>query len=151
VERNIQESKDKIAEKRAEFLSTSGYDPNARTNIELICRELLNSIGAEFQEQYKLSKFVYDFHIGGKFIEVNGDYWHCHPKMYTQSDPRQSVNIKRDKEKLDKVGQENMLYLWEDDLLHRPEICYRLIKSFLSGEHVPLHSYEVERRAITHE
>ena len=42
------------------------------------------------ESEFKIFKnngyFAYDFKIGNLFIELNGMYWHCSPKLYNAED-----------------------------------------------------------------
>lgn len=142
---HTEETKSKIAEARAKHLSEHPF-LTRRTNIEIICSSILSELGIEFKEQVRRSKFVYDFHLleSNRFIEVNGDYWHGNPKVYPTVDGRQSFNINRDMVKSEKVGRDNMLYLWESDLLHRRELCRQMILDFIAGKLGPgTNSYDI--------
>ena len=68
-----------------------------------------------------------DFQIVGTdiIIEVQGDYWHCNPKLYSQGpkDLLQMQHVLRDYvKKCFYVSKKlNVLYIWEDDIKKRPE------------------------------
>lgn len=99
--------------------------------------EKLTEMGITFTQQLKLQyenekgqtrNFYYDFFIQdfNLIIEVNGDYWHCNPKKYAETDTvyffKHECLVKdiweRDKRKR-KVAEDRgfrFIVLWEDEL-----------------------------------
>jgi len=148
---HTEETKQKMAESRSEFMSKF-Y--TKRTTIEEWCTNQLLIQKVKFSEQQRVGKFLYDFEVmtseGIKYIEVNGDFWHSNPNIYDLRNltTTQITNICRDKLKLEKVGRENLLILWEQDIKKRPYMCIFLIKAFILGDTRVLHSYDFKRRSI---
>jgi G:T-mismatch repair DNA endonuclease (very short patch repair protein) len=73
--------------------------------------------------------YAYDFVIGKKIIEFNGDYWHCNPSKCKSTDYHTVMNMTaKEKWKLDEIklnlikdaGYE-VLVIWESDYKNNPE------------------------------
>lgn len=66
------------------------------TKPELLCKRLLEEIGieAEYQVEVK-SRFIVDFRIGNIILQVDGEYWHGHPRFEPLTE-RQIAQRKRD-------------------------------------------------------
>jgi len=65
------------------FCSHSCYmHYKGRTTIEIIIKDLLEDLGIEYKEQYKIEKFYFDFYLPEKntLIECDGEYWHSKEK-----------------------------------------------------------------------
>lgn len=89
-------------------------------------RTILESSNICFIQEHVLSsnsKFVYDFHISNSklLIEVQGDYWHCNPKVFPKPiNDYQKYAIVRDfrkKEYAKNLGF-TVLPIWEYDISH---------------------------------
>jgi G:T-mismatch repair DNA endonuclease (very short patch repair protein) len=68
-------------------------------------------------------KYQYDFRVKDTniLIEVQGDYWHANPKIYTKPDElteRQLFKIEQDKKKAKFAANHGyrILYIWEQDI-----------------------------------
>ena len=86
---------------------------------EKMVRLILEELGIEFkQEKYLKAKlFRADFLVGtNKVIEVNGDYYHANPEVYSHKilTPLQVKNLKNDKLKMDfyKENGFEVLIVW---------------------------------------
>ena len=93
-----------------------------RTSIEKSIADSLIAQNYEFKEQVNFSKWRADFYIESLnlIIEVNGDYWHCNPKIYDSknSNKIQIYNLNRDQikyEYLKSLGFK-LCILWETDI-----------------------------------
>ncbi len=93
-----------------------------RTSIEKVIFDSLASLKYEFKEQFNFSRWRADFYIESfnLVIEVNGDYWHCNPKLYNSenSNKTQIYNFNRDQIKykyLKSLGLK-LCVLWEIDI-----------------------------------
>lgn len=55
------------------------------SKLERDVERALIAAGIYVTSQFYIEPFYYDFHIEGTclLIEVNGDYWHCNPRVYT--------------------------------------------------------------------
>lgn len=91
---------------------------------EKIIREYLDEMKIEYKQEAQIefnSFWMFDFHIlnSNLLIEVQGDYWHCNPKIYLEPiNSYQKWAKKRDylkKDYANKRGYE-ILYFWENDI-----------------------------------
>lgn len=149
-----EDTKKKMAKSRVDYLSKNVF-LQERTAIEQTCADILKELEIEYTEQYASNVFLYDFAIkvnnSIKVIEVQGDYWHANPNLYDMEKLQhtQTTNIERDLAKRNNIGENNILYLWESDLLKRREMCKILVKRFLSGVLTPAtNSFEFKRRPV---
>ena len=83
----------------------------------------------KYQFEYQLGRYSFDFRYGNVFIEFNGDYRHCNPKIY-QPNFYNKVNKKtayeiwsRDKRKLNLATKKGykVITIWESDFNQDPE------------------------------
>lgn len=53
------------------------------TNPERKMREFLQSIGVNFNQEYRIGRFYIDFYLPDRklAIEIDGDYWHAKPSV----------------------------------------------------------------------
>ena len=68
-----------------------------------------------------------------------GDYWHANPIKFNKLNDLQRKNIGRDRAKntfIDKYYSIKILYLWEKDILERPDLCASLIKLYIDNKGV---------------
>lgn len=99
---------------------------------------ILDSMNIEYQREKNIKYYSIDNYIESLnlFIEVQGDYWHCNPKIFQQISLQQKDRITKDKAKhtyvLNHYGT-NILYLWESDLYHSFHLCESLIKEFINN------------------
>lgn len=96
------------------------------TKPELAVWGMLHGLQILFRPQHPVDKYIVDFYVNGKIIEVYGDYWHS-GNMVSQHTGR---SIKHeDKLKLDRLidlGYE-VLVIWESEIFLSPhEIVIRL-------------------------
>ena len=58
-------------------------------------RELLDKVGAEYEQEYKIGKYWADFYLPkyNVVIEVDGDYWHSLPDV-KEKDTRKDIYLK---------------------------------------------------------
>lgn len=92
----------------------------------------LKQVKFNFGEKYYLCDFIINEKI---VIEVNGDYWHGNPSIYSYDslNKMQKDMIERDKIKkreLENIGYK-VIYIWEYDLIHNYEYCKSQIKNAL--------------------
>lgn len=101
------------------------------TRIESFVKEFLIKNNISYTKEYFIKsennkRYFYDFLISNnKIIEVNGDYWHTNPKVYTSNCTLTDVqkrNIINDinKEKLLKELEYQLLIVWEYDIYKTP-------------------------------
>lgn len=85
---------------------------------ELRLREMLTDLGICFEPSAAIKKsFIVDIRIGNLIIELDGDYWHGHPRFYPLSE-RQQRQQKRDRsrDKYLKACEYVIERIWECEL-----------------------------------
>jgi very-short-patch-repair endonuclease len=113
-------------------------DKMSNSAIQRILKDPNNYHTSELEEKFKILldvldinykhfffasqiKKIFDFYLPdyGILIEIDGDFWHCNPKIYTNPVCKtQEINIKNDQIKSE-WAQENgykLLRFWEDDI-----------------------------------
>lgn len=101
---------------------------------EFIMQEILESSGIEFEYQFELSGFFYDFSIKDTniIIEVDGDFWHCNPNsIYAiPKTKEQTKNLQNDirKNAIAHANGYRLLRFWESDIINnRLQVVTRII------------------------
>lgn len=118
------ENRKKQSEARYNYFSTTSR--NSQNGLELKFIEILTTLNINFIPQHQISnsttKKRYDFYLPevNTLIEVDGDYYHCNPKLYPDG-PKYSIqleNIENDaiKNKLARDNGYNILRFWEMDI-----------------------------------
>ena len=110
-----------------------------QTKPQIIANSILDELGISYRNEepftyYSIDNYLPDFNLA---IEVMGDYWHSSPLKYPESiNSKQRHIVSRDKAKhtylRDHYGIE-ILYLWEADLLKRPDACSKLISYYIES------------------
>lgn len=101
------------------------------TTPEKKVEELLLKYNIEYQKKINIGYYNCDFIVNRTVIEVQGDYWHGNPKIFSEYDNIQKKNIDRDKRKnkyLTSMGY-TVLYLWEYDLKHYIDECENKLRN----------------------
>ena len=106
-------------------------DPNVYSSItskpELLVISWIKNEGYDISTQYPLGNFLYDCHVKNTniLIEVNGDYWHCNPKVYTTGaiNEMQKSHIRRDFAKKGFASKQGyyLITVWEKDINENSE------------------------------
>lgn len=103
--------------------------------------DILKELGVEsYNRQVPLGRYKLDFVVNDVVIEVNGDYWHCNPKIYTEPiSIKQFHAIEKDKIKLVTIRESyrEVLVVWEHDLLHDREGVLNSVASVLGINPIP--------------
>ena len=102
------------------------------TGLNHRVKQILISNNIAYEEEYPIlyegnKHFFYDFKIGNIILELNGDYWHCNPSMYKESDivqyPGNNYKLVKDIWERDKKKKEvailnnfDFVVLWENEL-----------------------------------
>lgn len=108
------------------------------TKPQAIVNCLLDSCNIQYNNEepfvyYAVDNYLVDYNL---IIEVMGDYWHANPIKFNNLNDLQRKNISRDKAKhtfINKYYGIQILYLWEKDILERPELCMSLIKLYIDN------------------
>lgn len=101
------------------------------TKPELKMKEILTELNIPFEHQFKLRNHLFDFHILNTniLIEVDGDYWHSNPKIYSKLNKTQQKQKERDIKHSTIVKTNNFILLrfWESDILKNTEKVKNII------------------------
>lgn len=98
---------------------------NKKTKLEIKFQEILENIGLveglDFKYQHQISTAIFDFLLIKKniLIEVDGDFHHCNPKIY--SEPLYPIQIKTTNNDIRKniIAEKcnvQLIRFWEDDI-----------------------------------
>lgn len=101
-----------------------------------VIKNLLDYLKIKYTCEYILGQFSFDIHLTdyNLFIEINGGYWHCDPRLYDQINYIQQLNrIIQDKKKRTFAKNNNgkILYLWELDINNEIEVCKEIILRYI--------------------
>lgn len=108
-----------------------------QTKPQTLVNGMLYDMGIAYRNEevytyYSIDNYLPEFDLA---IEVMGDYWHSSPLKYPVSvNDRQRHIISRDKAKhtyLRNTYDIEILYLWESDILKRPDVCKELIRYYI--------------------
>jgi len=126
----LENAKQKMREKALQRIQNH-LGPFKDTKPELKMEEILNFLHIPYEKQFRIGNHLADFHFLNTNIlaEVDGDYFHGNPKIYSKLNETQLKQKERD-EKHNKVAKENdfvVLRFWESDILNNTED----IKNFL--------------------
>ena len=127
-----QEQRDEIIGK----LTAGANKKKNNTNIELITKRALEELNISFLQQYRCSRFVFDFYLPyfNFVIECQGDYWHANPEKFQILNEVQVKNCERDRSKKEFLEKEKISYLfiWESEIHENFEKLKEHILSSLS-------------------
>lgn len=109
------------------------------TKPQILINNLLENMHIRYTNEepfifYSVDNYLPEYDL---IIEVMGDYWHANPIIYDQINDMQLKNINRDKAKhtfLQNIYGINVLYLWENDILHNIELCEKLIELYINND-----------------
>lgn len=114
-----QENRNAQRIRRSKYMSTHLIKTESKLEKEF--QSILNGLGISYIFQYIVNGYNYDFYIPDKniLIEVDGDWWHCNPKLNIQPVyESQKHTIEHDLIK-NKIALDNgyqLLRFWEQDI-----------------------------------
>lgn len=89
-----------------------------RSKVEISVEAMLDEMGISYKPQASIKpKFVVDYLIGRIVLEIDGEYWHCHPR-YRNPTQRQLAQRVRDAARdryLTTCGY-TVIRIWESDV-----------------------------------
>lgn len=107
------------------------------TTVEIFVENLIKEKGWPFVAQKAVRFLNYDFYLSelNVLLEVQGDYWHCNPRVYPDG-PKNSVqreNLQKNKNKREVAESQNipLFEIWELDILKDPEKTKKQILDFV--------------------
>lgn len=126
----IYSSNPSVKNKQRELaLNRLSWNRYRMTKPEKIMKSILSELSIPNHYNFILGKrYQYDFRVkeSNIIIEVQGDYWHCNPKMYPNGpiSDRQRFKMQRDDEKKSYAEDHgySVLYVWEDELKNNVEL-----------------------------
>ena len=115
-----------------------GCFSHVNTTPQRIVNLMLDGLGIAYENEHKFFNYSIDNYLCDKrlCVEVMGDYWHCSPMKYKNiAHKAQYKAVSRDIAKRLVINElsfmnGNVLYLWEWDILNRPILCSKLLKTF---------------------
>jgi G:T-mismatch repair DNA endonuclease (very short patch repair protein) len=114
-----------IARRRADGASAgtrvTKVPARAFNRLEAKLARLLDEAGVDYQWQFRVGRFVYDFLLPGRrLVEVHGTYWHADPRFHTDGSltPAQRRNRVHDLRKRFHAAERGYRYIavWEHDI-----------------------------------
>jgi G:T-mismatch repair DNA endonuclease (very short patch repair protein) len=99
----------------------TGRPARAFNRLEARFAALLDHWGLDYQWQFRLGPYVYDFELPGRrLVEVHGTYWHADPRFYPPDrlHPAQRRTVLHDLDKLHFAARSGyrLKVVWEHDL-----------------------------------
>lgn len=106
-----------------------------------MANQIINEIKLKYngEKEYLVNKYSFDFRYKNILVEINGDYWHCNPKLYKPFEFNKVVGKyaheiwKKDKSKK-KVAEDKgyLVYIiWEYDYRKNPKETLDKCLSFI--------------------
>jgi G:T-mismatch repair DNA endonuclease (very short patch repair protein) len=109
------------------------------TKPEKVTENILKSLGIihiyqHFDKYYWVDFYLPEFNL---LIEVQGDYFHCHPlKNFNYNVLNKGKILTKDKRKHSYFKNKDIkvLYLWEDDLINNKNKCENMIIEYIKND-----------------
>jgi very-short-patch-repair endonuclease len=114
-----QEEREKQKNRRVLWIKKHGF--NKKSKLEKYFESLLVSLNIDFEPQYAVNGYLYDFYIKHKntLIEVDGDWFHFNSDVHNEiTSVVQEKTINNDIIKNDIAKKEgyNLIRFWENDI-----------------------------------
>lgn len=120
-------------------------NPSRPSSLEIRVRTFLDSLGLEYQTNVRdiIPPKELDIYIPSKkiAIEINGCYWH--------SDQEKPKNYHMDKYKDCEAHGIQLIQIWEDWLINKPDIIQSILLSKLGECHNVIYARQCELREVT--
>lgn len=147
-----EELKDKM---RENLISRMSSNDRLNSKPQIKINNILENLKITYSREYPCKYYSIDNYLNdyGLMIEVMGDYWHANPTRFNRDkyllNEKQFDGIHRDKLKQSYIFNHynvRILYLWEDDILKRPQICEKLILKYIDLHRIldNYHSFNYE-------
>ena len=116
---------------------SDGVFQSTDSRPQLITNGLLDKLFITYERErqygyYAVDNYLIDYDL---IIEIQGDYWHANPTIFNLNlTEKQCDRINKDKRKHTYIKNQygiEMLYLWENDIINRPDVCESLIKQYV--------------------
>ncbi len=114
-----QEEREKQRNRKVLWIKKNGF--NKQSKLEKYFETLLVSLNINFEPQYPVNGYLYDFYIKDKntLIEVDGDWFHFNKKKHnkiTSVVQENTINNDKIKNNIAKKEGYNLIRFWEDDI-----------------------------------
>lgn len=98
---------------------------NTPSKLEIKFKSILESLNIEYVFQYNVSNYLFDFYLPkfNTLIEVDGNFYHCHPILYpTVKYETQQITMENDYKKNKVAGDMGyeLMRFWEYDINTSP-------------------------------
>jgi hypothetical protein len=108
------------------------------TKPQIKVNEMLNELNIIFENEFNCKYYSIDNYLikYNLMIEVQGDYFHSNPLLFSNLNKMQRNGIIRDKRKrtyIKRYKDINILYLWENNIKKNLELCKKLILKYISN------------------
>ena len=122
--------------RRSNYIKNLQY--NSPSKLEILFKELLDINSIDYEFQYTIGWYNYDFFIKNTriLIEVDGDFYHCNPKLW----PEPKYDIQKEVVNHDKIKNEialqneyKLLRFWETDIHNNPDEVMGELKKEISS------------------
>lgn len=139
---SIYYSKDPVwvekSRQRAVRILSDGLISKTNTIPQVIINNMLSTENISYCNEkdfkyYCVDNYLNDYNL---IIEVMGDYWHSNPNKFKLLNNTQKNRIAKDKAKHSYIKNNygiEILYLWEDDIINRPNLCLKLIQCYIEN------------------
>ena len=125
---------------RTRILKTLNDGKMSFTNSkpQQIIDKLLSELDIKYTKEYILDFYSIDNYLNDSnlMIEIQGDYWHGNPVRFNKKlNNTQIENIRKDKAKHTYIKNKyniEILYLWENDIVNKLDVCKELIKLYIN-------------------
>lgn len=113
------------------------------SSLNKLYYNILNELNIEYIPEYEVNNYHYDIYLPhyNLIIELNGDYWHCNPSIYTFNYFHSQINLfayeiwEKDYFKIKNVidNKYNLVIIWESYIKeNKNSIGMNLLKSIKS-------------------
>jgi len=111
---------------------------NTKTKLEERFENLIKFLNLEFEPQYSLKGYLYDFYLKdyNVLIEVDGDWYHCNPNKYPIPLSIIQQHVVANDIKKNKIAEDNnfkLIRFWESDINNKPEEVIKILQKELSS------------------
>lgn len=133
-----EEWKEESRKRAAEILSKNPI--KTQTKPQIAVNNALDKLSIKYRNEepfvyYSIDNYLIEYNLA---IEVMGDYWHSSPIAYPNKiNDKQRYIVSRDKAKNTFIKNQfgiDILYIWESDILNKPELCEALIRLYVSNQ-----------------
>lgn len=130
--------KEESRKRAVKMLEDKKVDTN--TKPQQIINKILNDMDISYINEKGFKYYAVDNYLNKNnlIIEVMGDFWHCHPLKYDNSNMRDIHKKRIPKDKAKHTYFKNnhnieILYLWEDDIYNKIDVCKSLIIEYINN------------------